>query len=63
MIEAKCQLCREHYQSLTHAEQQTQTAKHLRAAVEIAEFALRVNNRLEQEAQGLRLLVDAGGGE
>lgn len=67
MIEVKIQLCRQHWQQLAPHTKDRSTAKHLLAAVEIAERLLLENNKLEMENREYRLretpnekLTDAG---
>ena len=55
MIEGKIQLCRQHWQQLAPHVKDRPTAKHLIAAVEIAERLLRENNKLEMENREHRL--------
>jgi hypothetical protein len=55
MIEGKIQLCRQHWQQLAPHTKDRSTAKHLLAAVEIAERLIRENNKLEMENREYRL--------
>lgn len=55
----KIELCRRHWQSLAPHVKDRETAKHLLAAVEIAERLLRENNKLEMENRELRILRDS----
>lgn len=55
MIEGKIQLCRQHWQQLAPHTKDRPTAKHLLAAVEIAERLIRENNKLEMENREYRL--------
>lgn len=54
MINTKIQMCREHWQNLSHHIKDEATAKHLIAAVEIAERLIRENNKLEMECRNYR---------
>lgn len=57
MLETKLKLCREFLDGLP-PNNDDQTAKHLLAAVEIAENLFVQNNRLEMEARVLRLAIE-----
>jgi hypothetical protein len=53
--EIKIDICRKHWQQLPVHFKELPTAKHLIAAVEIAESLIRENNRLEMECREHRL--------
>ena len=56
MDEIKIKYCREHWQHLSPHIKERATAKHLLAALEIAERLLRENNKLEMENRTLRMM-------
>lgn len=55
MDEIKIQQCREHWQHLPPHIQERASAKHLLAAVQIAERLIRNNNKLEMDIRILRM--------
>lgn len=56
MDEIKIKYCREHWQHLAPHVKERATAKHLLAALEIAERLLRENNKLEMENRTMRMM-------
>jgi hypothetical protein len=58
MNEIKIDQCRKHWQSLSPHIKERATAKHLLAAIEVAERFMARNNRLEMECQQMRMTAD-----